>query len=154
MKKIEKLLAKFLETKVKITPRNERADADIKDVKALEDLIRAICEAKWEESYDGFIPVQVELINRSTHEAFHYSPQPYIKDEEEKGRYQVNFEEKMRIATTNLSIATKEVDTIWRNQESTIRVEKAIAENRYCRWHGEQSKPNTPCPECSKRFSR
>lgn len=154
MKKIEKLLTKFLEKKVKIAAGNERAEADPEDVKKLQDLIKAICEAKWEASYDGFTPVQVELINRSTHQAFHYRPIPYIKDDEDNGKYQVNFEERMRIATLNNNNASRELDNVWSNQESALRVERAMAENRYCKWHGEQPEANTPCPSCSKRTSK
>lgn len=149
MKKLDDLIAKFLSNKVKIAPRNERADADPKDVKDLQEIIRLLCEKKWEASYDGFIPVQVDLVNRSTHEAFHYEPQPYIQDNDEAQEYQTNFEEKMRIATMNLNLATKEVDMIWRNQEASLRVSRALKAGKYCRQHGE-FQTSGKCPNCKK----
>ena len=151
MKKVEKLLNKFLEKKVKIKRGDDLAEANLEDVRELESLIKAICKAKWQTSYDGVTPVQVMLINRTTHQAFHYRPIPYIKDDENKGKYQVNFEERMRIATLNNNNSSKELDNIWSNQESALQVEKAILENRYCQRHGSQPEPNTPCPLCSKK---
>ena len=95
MKNIFNKIESFLKDKIKIEPGNERAKATTDDIEKLNSIIQMVCKAKWEASYDGWVPADVLVINRSTHEAFHYETQPYDKNEEK----QENFEEKMRIAT-------------------------------------------------------
>lgn len=153
IKKLTQKIDAFLSTKVKVEKGNERAKADADDIKKLEDIIQLLCEAKWEPSYDGFVPVQIKLINRSTHENFDYAPQPYIADGANPETSFINFEEKMSIATLNSHLACAEVERVWRTQKSALHRVRAIKENRYCRMHGEyhKKKESDSCPHCKKR---
>lgn len=104
-KKLQTQLETFLSKRVKIQPGYEQAQADPKDVEILERIIAALCEAKWEPSYEGVVPVQIEVINRSTHEQLNYVAQPYSH----KG---ATFEQRFHIAKLNLALAAQEIDRL------------------------------------------
>jgi len=126
-------IEKFLENRVKIEPRNERADADEKDVEALYDIVDALAREKWQPSYDAWIPVEIFLNNRSTHDPFNFRPMP---DDDMGDSKTVTFEDRMQVAQFNVAIASDALQMVWRCQESKLAVEKAIKEGRYCKHHG------------------
>lgn len=108
-KKLQKKINDFLKSKVKIMPGKERAIADSKEIEKLEQIVDMLCREKWKPSYDGYIPMEVLVVNRTTHEPFHYSPQPYGNEN--------NFDEKMEAAVFNIKIASNDLDTIWRIEQ-------------------------------------
>ncbi len=52
------------------------------DFQELEEIICALIRARWEIDPDGDLPVEVTLVNRTTHQRLHYRPVPYGRPED------------------------------------------------------------------------
>ena len=75
-KKLEAFLASPVESDSGYAPVSS------KDEKDLMEIFYAIFHAKFEADCDGDLPVDVVLVNRNRHQAFHYTPLPRLKDNE------------------------------------------------------------------------
>lgn len=151
LKKINKLIEEFLKTQVKIESGQEDAVADQKDVDQLQKIVELLCEAKWEPNYRGTTPVKVSLLNKSTHENQFFFPIPRNEDGPTIPEYNMNFEERIEFATTNLKMATDKVTMIWADQQKILKYKKAAQEGKYCHKHGIFE--GATCEKCPKKKS-
>lgn len=115
-KELESRIRRFLSEKVLIEEGNTKSVAHSIDVEELRFIVTCLCSSKWQQNKLGYLPVQVEITNRSTHEAVQYGAQP-------KRNLSVpnQFEYKLALARHNSAIAHAELTSVWDDEQKIVR---------------------------------
>lgn len=108
-KKLEAFLASRVESDSGYAPVSS------KDEKDMLEIFYAIFHAKFEADCDGDLPVELVLINRNRHQAFHYRPLPRVKDNESEDLKALM--DVIRFTSLNLDIANRDQNHALRNLE-------------------------------------
>ena len=74
---LDKKIDAFLKDFVKITDGRETAKASELDMTMAYAIVDHLLALKFERSYKGAVPIEVTLVNRTTHHRLHYQPEPY-----------------------------------------------------------------------------
>lgn len=107
---------KFLEKRVESDGRGW-APVSKEDFRTLADIIGKLIEAKWGRDADGDLPVEFDLVNRTTHNRLHYRPMPYYW----VSGNQDTLQEAIRMANVNLGLATSEVQHVLNQAELSLQ---------------------------------
>lgn len=127
---IPKRLAKKIEAFLSERRRSEHGEwADISndDITDLWKIVNMLIAHKCQPDMEGGYPIQVQLVNRQTHEAMHYVPVRYLH----KAKSNQEVLEILNRRLMNLSLATKSIDpTMYAIQERAILTEKESPDAR------------------------
>ena len=96
------------------------------DVVDLKDIINMLIDAKCETDPDGDLPLQVKVVNLTTHQSTHFMALPHHHDTEKSK----DLKDVLSIASMNASIAVDQVTKTVRLMELLDRFEKEDEEKK------------------------
>jgi len=105
------MIDRFLEDR-RESHRGGWAKVTPEDVTLLREIVHELIELKCELDADGDLPIEVNLVNRRTHERLHYSAVPYREQRKDDGSVEIiPFPDMLRVLTGHVSMAADRLNT-------------------------------------------
>jgi hypothetical protein len=117
MSQLDILIDRFLEDHRECTAGGGYAQITSEDIGLLYDIVRKLVDLKCDKDADGDLPVECKLINRRTHEPFHYMAVPHRSHFPNDELEVIPFTDMLQILLLNLSLASDRVNNEIRCEE-------------------------------------